>query len=320
VHPIVPCRRAALIMTAWIAIASLEDRALGGIVFPASGTSAAGNPVSFAATLSITGNTLSIRLDNTSPVDSTDAADVLASFYFDIVSGTSRPTLTYQSASGFLYLVKSGTNDLPYFYTPQTFTQASGTASDIRALNNGDNSWQFRTMSVASQPNLGFGIGTVGNSVFSPNGFTPKVVGQGNTMINFAIYRGGDIDPNGVLNDRYLVKNTATFTFTGVGGYTEANIVDKVVFGLGTGPDSTLAVSLPEPGGCGLLAAAAAVLAARRALRRDDSMRRRAGQSRGQPSPSSDGRSSSWLGFPRRCGFASSWRRNTATTSSIGTT
>ena len=179
------------------------------------------------------------------------------------MSGTSRPTLTYSSASGLLYLVRSGTTDLPYYYTPQ-------------------------------------------------------IVGQGNTMINFGIYRGGDIDPNGVLNNKYLVKNTATFTFTGVSGYTEAHIVDKVVFGLGTSPDSTLTVALPEPAGCGLLAAAAAVLAARRARRRTVPTRRPTWPSHGQPS--SEGRSSSWLGFPRRCGFASSWRRNTATTSSIGTT
>jgi hypothetical protein len=265
------CRRAALATTLFIAIASLTDRALGSIVFPVSGTSAAGNPVSFAATLSIAGNALTVQLDNTSPVKSVDAADVLTSFYFDIASGTSRPTLTYSSASGFLYLVRSGTTDLPYYYTPQTFTQGSGTASNIRAVNNGDNSWQFRVMSAASPPNLGFGIGTVGNSGLSPNGFTPQIVGKGNTMINFGIYRGGDIDPIGVLNNKYLVQNTATFTFTGVAGYTEANIVDRVVFGLGTSPDSTLTVSVPEPGGCALVAAAAAALAARRALRRSKS-------------------------------------------------
>lgn len=245
-------------MTLCIAIASLTNRALGSIVFPVSGTSAAGNPVSFAATLSIAGNTLTVQLDNQSPVHSVDAADILTSFYFDIVSGTSRPTLAYASASGFLYLVRSGTTDLPYSYTPQTFTQASGTASDIRAVNNGDNSWQFRTMAAASPPNLGFGIGTVGNSGLSPNGFTTQIVGQGNTMINFGIYRGGDIDPTGVLNNKYLVKNTATFTFTGVTGYTEANIADKVVFGMGTIPSSTLTVSLPEPGACALLGSAAA--------------------------------------------------------------
>ena len=265
------CRRAALATTLFIAIASLTDRALGGIVFPVSGTSAAGNPVSFAATLAISGSTLTVQLDNTSPVNSTDAADVLTSVYFDILSGTNRPTLNYTSASGSLFLVRSGTTDLPYYYTPQTYTQVSGSMSNIRAVNNGDNSWQFRTMNASSSPQLGFGIGTVGNSALSPNGFTPQIVGQGNTMINFAIYRGGDIDPNGVLNNKYLVKNTATFTFTGVAGYTEANIVDRVVFGLGTSPDSTLTVSVPEPGGCALVAAAAAALAARRALRRSKS-------------------------------------------------
>jgi hypothetical protein len=236
-------------------------------VFPVSGTSAAGNPVSFSATLAISGSMLTVQLDNTSPVNSTDAADVLTSVYFDILSGTNRPTLNYTSASGSLFLVRSGTTDLPYYYTPQTYTQVSGSMSNIRAVNNGDNSWQFRTMNASSSPQLGFGIGTVGNSALSPNGFTPQIVGQGNTMINFAIYRGGDIDPNGVLNNKYLVKNTATFTFTGLTGYTEANIVDKVVFGLGTNPDSTLTVSLPEPGALALAAVGTVLLATCRTLR-----------------------------------------------------
>jgi len=259
------CRRVAL--AACLPLVSLAGTA-SGFVFPVSGTSAAGNPVSFTATLTMAQDTLTIRLDNTSPVASSAAADVLSSFYFDILSGTSRPTLNFTGASGYLYLVRSGTADLPYFYTPQVFTQASGTASDLRAVNVGDQSWQFRTLDPASEPQLGFGIGTVGNSGLAPNGFSPPIVGTGPTMINFAIYRGGDIDPQGVLNNRYLVNNTATFTFTGVGGFTEANIVDKVVFGLGTGPDSTFTVSVPEPGGLALAAAAAAAAAALRAAQR----------------------------------------------------
>ncbi|MGB8853989.1 MAG: XDD4 family exosortase-dependent surface protein [Pirellulales bacterium] len=251
-----------------VVMVSLLQNASASIVFPVSGTSAAGNPVSFSATLAISGSTLTVQLDNTSPVNSTDATDVLTSFYFDILSGTNRPTLNYTSASGSLFLVRSGTTDLPYSYTPQTFTQVSGSLSDIRAVNNGDNSWQFRTMNASVAPQLGFGIGTVGNNTFSPNGFTTQIVGQGNTMINFAIYRGGDINPNGVLNNKYLVKNTATFTFTGLTGYTEANIVDKVVFGLGTTPDSTLTVSLPEPGALALAAVGTVLLAAGRTLRR----------------------------------------------------
>lgn len=228
------------------AIASLAGPAEGGLVFSVSG-SAAGSPVSFVATMTIAGGTLTIQLDNTSPVDTSAAAQVLTSFYFDILSGTSRPSLNFTGGSGFLYLVRSGTADLPYFYTPQTFTQVGGIASDLRAVNNGDQSWQLRAMAAASPPNLGFGIGTVANATFTPNGFTPAIVGQGSTMINFGIYRGADIEPTGVLDGRYLVRDSATFTFTGVDGYSEANIVDKVVFGLGTMPDATFTVSLAEP-------------------------------------------------------------------------
>jgi len=214
-------------MTACVVIGSVAESLAAGIVFPVSGTSALGQPVSFAAALSMTGNTLTVQLDNTSPRNSTDASDVLTSFYFDILSGTSRPSLTYASGSGFLYLVRSGTTDLPYSYTPQTFTQISGSASNLCAVNNGDDSWQFRTMAPASPPSLRFGIGTVGNSAFSLNGFTPQIVGQGNTMINFGIYKGGDINPNGVLDNKYFVMNRATFTFTGGSGYyPEHDVVD----------------------------------------------------------------------------------------------
>ena len=271
------CRRAAV--AACLSLVPLVETASGGITFPATGTSAAGNAVSFAATLAISGSTLTVTLDNTSPVNSTAAADVLSSFYFDILSGTTRPTLNYIGGSGFLWQVRSGTTDLPYSYTPQTYTQTSGTLSNIRAVNNGDASWQFKTMDATAAPQLGFGIGTVGNSGFGPNnGFTPSIVGTGNTMINFAIYRGGDIDPTGVLNNRFLVKNTATFTFTGLSGYTEANIVDKVVFGLGTSPDSTLTVSVPEPATYALIVAAAIAVVARRAVRFVRPHKSRAGQ------------------------------------------
>jgi hypothetical protein len=252
---------AAALVTA-VAVAALAASARGSVVVSVAGTSAAGNPVSLQATVSIAGNAMSIVLANTSPVNSTAAADVLSSFYFDILKGTSRPTLTYTAATGYLYLVKNEAVDVPYFYTPQTYTQTGGLLSNIRALNSGDNSWQFRVMNATTNPFLGFGIGTVGNNTLTPNGFTTSVVGTGNTMINFGISKGGDINPVGVLDGKYLVKNTATFTFTGLTGYSEADIVDKFTFGLGTSPDSTLTVSMPEPpalGGMLVLGAGLAV-------------------------------------------------------------
>lgn len=250
--------------------------AFGGVIFTGSGVSAAGTPVAFQAMLTIggsTGNDLTVTLANTSPVNSRYAADVLGSFYFDVASGTRRPTLTYAGASGFVYQVRSGTTDVPTFYTPQTFTPNCCAASDLRAVKAGDGSWQFRTMDAAMYPFLGFGIGTVGNSsspIATGNGFTPAVVGTGTAMINFSIYRGGDIDPQGQLNLKYLVRNSATFRFTGVAGYTEDAIAKKAVFGLGTGPDSTLLVVVPEPEGfvivaTGCLAALGWLLIRRRA-------------------------------------------------------
>jgi len=219
--------------------------------FPASGTSSLGHPVSFRATFTAASGTLTLDLENTSPFATTDAADTLTSFYFDILSGTSRPSLVYESGSGFAYLVRSGTTDEPVYYNPLLSPPAQfvgGTASNLKAVNDYDMTWQFRSMNSGTSPFLGFGIGTVGNSAFSPNGFTPSIVGPpGNAMINFAIYTGDDINPNGVLNYKYLVKDKATFVFSGLGDFTASDIVDKVVFGLGTGPDSTITVSVPEP-------------------------------------------------------------------------
>jgi hypothetical protein len=241
--------------------------AAGDVTFTASGTSSLGTPVAFQALLSIDGDNLEIVLDNLSPKDTTDAAEVLTSFYFDIWNGVDRPTLSYESASGYVYQVKKGLgNDVPVFYTPpMPPVPAANQLSNLVATEKGDASWQFLEMDPTYAPNLGFGIGTVANNALSPNGFTPAVVGPpGNDYINFGIYKGGDIDPSGVLNNKYLVKNTATFNFTGVSGYKETDIRPKAVFGLGTGPDSIVVV--PEPSA--IVIASGALLAVWRARRR----------------------------------------------------
>jgi hypothetical protein len=255
------------------AVACAPRPAAGDVVFTASGTSSVGSPVAFQATLSITGSNLKIVLDNLSPKDTTDEAEVLTSFYFDIWNGTSRPELSYESASGYVFQVKKGPgNDVPVYYSTPPMPPKPGAdmPSNLVAKEKGDASWQFLAMDPAYAPNLGFGIGTVANSGLKPNGFTPAVVGPAGTdFINFGIYRLNDpekcdINPNGVLNNKYVVQNTTTFNFTGVGKYKETDIRAKAVFGLGTGPDSIVVV--PEPGG--IVIAGGALLAVWRARRK----------------------------------------------------
>ena len=100
--------------------------------------------------------------------------------------------------------------------------------------------WQFRgDLDAMQNPFLGFGIGTVGNSGLSPNGFDGALV----SPVDFAIYKG-EITTQPLVNPDRLVKEMAAFTFTGLAGFTELDIADAFAFGLGTAPDSLLT---PEP-------------------------------------------------------------------------
>jgi len=231
------------------------------VPFFGSGTSAAGRPVAFQATLSISGTFLDVRLDNLSPVPSKFAADLLSSFYFDVVrSGSIRPALTYVSGTGQVYQWRSGTTDRAVVYQSGSFTSGLG-PSNLVATAPGDKTWQLRAMDPSLPPKEGFGIGTVGNTLLSPNGFDPQIVGPpGNGQIAFSIYTGADIEPGSQqLDFQYFVRDTATFRFGGLAGFTEADIGPDATFGLGTAPDSI--IELPEPGGVAI-AASGAILAA----------------------------------------------------------
>lgn len=223
------------------------------LIVSATGISAAGRPVSFAAALTFAGDELTIVLSNVSQVESKAAADVLSSFYFDIRRGSERPPLVLDEAGGFVFRVLAGQPDQPEYYTPQTFVNEAGLLSDLRARDRGDATWLFREMDADHDPFLGFGLGTVGNSGLVPNTFNPDIVGPpGKEMINFSIFAGTDLDPVGVLDGAHLVHQEIAFRFTGAAGYGERDVVDLFAFGMGTGPDSLITVSLPEPGGLAL--------------------------------------------------------------------
>jgi len=247
------------------------------VMLAASGSTSGANPVPIAAQaqLALSGTTLSVVLSNVSPGSSSSADQMLSSFYFDIVRNGIRPTLTYESSSGFVWQLISNAPDEPYNYTPPavaggpgTYTLATGTVahvpSDLKAVKDNDRTWQFRSMNDASAPFLGFGIGTVANATFGGgggNGFTESIVGpSGPEFIAFSIYKNGDIQPVGApVQNQFLVLNSATFTFSSaaLADYTEADISPRAVFGFGTGPDTVLVV--PEPGSLALLAAAGLV-------------------------------------------------------------
>lgn len=200
-----------------------------------SGTSSAGVAVSFEAHLTISGNTLTVDLINNSPVHSQNPNDLLSSYYFDVLCSSGRPSLTYISATGDVWLTNKNVAD----------SLATANAN-LKAVVAGDNTWQFRNMNAALTPFLGFGIGTVGNNNLSPNGFMGNIVDG----MDYSIYTGDVTTSN--LHNKRLVKDQATFVFSGVSGCTEADIISPSAFGLGTAPDS-LQYS-PEPATLAFLA------------------------------------------------------------------
>lgn len=240
---------AAAAAAALMAFGCLALPARGAVVVDAAGTSAAGNPVAFRATLAILGDELAVDLENISPVPTSEPADLLASFYFDIERGGFRPALEYRSAGGQVFEVRSKGPDVPVVYTPPATAGGTGTVtpglgiSDLMATKRGDLTWQFRQLDPTYEPLAGFGLGTVGNSELKPANFDPQVVGQN----EFAIFRGDDLEPKGNLPGRFLARELVRFRFGLVGDWTEADIGERFTFGLGTSPSSVIVVQVSEP-------------------------------------------------------------------------
>jgi hypothetical protein len=254
------------------------------VTFTESGVSGAGNPITVSATLVTSGTTLSIALSNIGPRTKA-VADVLTSFYFGIADPNDglRPILTYLSATGTACQVFAGaandslvswqTNPQQLFTTPP----ASLAASNLVAQVAGDSGWQFRAFTNVA-PQLGFGIGTVGNSMiasvagpgYAGATFDPRIVSEtgppGRSMINLGIYSNGnqpfpgDIDPVGDLSGATLVNTRALFLFgssKNLDSFGQSWVQGNVTFGFGTGPSTVL---LPEPGGIAMATSAAVVV------------------------------------------------------------
>ncbi len=231
-----------------LGVASFGGAAYATVTQSVVGFSASGDPVDFAAELSIVGDTLTVQLFNNSPAHSTSPDDLLSSFFFDVVNSTgNRPPLTYTSAFGDVWLTNKSAPDL--LQTAQ---------ANLKAVNPGDHTWQFRALDAALTPFLGFGVGTVGNANLAPNNFHGNIVGG----FDYSIY-AGDVTTQS-LHGYLLVKPSATFTFSGLAGFTEADISGTAAFGMGTLPDGILWT--PEPSTSLLLSLSALALLRRRYL------------------------------------------------------
>jgi hypothetical protein len=252
---------------ACVALASFASIAGAGITYRWSGSPAqpGGSPVSLQADLSISGDTLTVVLANTTPSrsgvsGSTVRADLLSSFYFDIGNGSGRPTLSSFGASGDVWHVHNKAGDVDM-----------GSES-ISYSNTGRGGWVFESWrDWGSEGPLsgmfGFGLGTVGNNGSSviPRDSVWNFPGNRVGGLDYSIYGSGEVNTNKTsLNDLLLVQGMATFTFRGISGWTEAD-VGQVAFGLGAGPDrfETVVVHSPLPGSV-LLGVFAVGLAARK--------------------------------------------------------
>jgi hypothetical protein len=215
------------------------------VPFLFEGTSDIPNDVRFTADLSITGDTLTLVLTNDSLNHTNGASpsaapdDLLTSFYFDVFDGVNRPTLTYETATGDVFLTDKDLTD----------TDVVDKEADLRAFVAGDNTWEFKDNFSLSfgDDTLTFGVGTAGNNNLIGNNFMGNVVDG----MDYGLYADDVTTSN--LDNLLLTTGSITYTWSGATGYTDADISDEAVFGLGTKPDSTGFV--PEPGTALLLGA-----------------------------------------------------------------
>ena len=176
--------------------------------------------------------------------------DLLTSFYFNVLTGTttgSSAPLSYQSALGQVYVTLKDFPDFAATWQPPPPPGGTVTyptppqRSNLQAFNTGDRTWEFRDglNLVASSPPLAFGVGTVGNSDLAPNEFNGNIVDG----FDFGIFVGEVATQ--ALDGSLLVKHSIEFEFGGFSGFSLSQISPHGVFGFGTDPEYL--VSVPEP-------------------------------------------------------------------------
>lgn len=241
-------------------LVALAGPAQATVVYTSAFTSATtGKIVAVEAGMAISGDLLTITLSNNSPTTSSDPADVLSGFFFDLAG---RPTLSYVSAVG--TVANLGTN--PNTLSPDT---------DIKAVAKGDKGWAFvGTFDNTNAWKASYGLGTAGFSK-GADSFSGTIVGG----LDYSIDSGTDVSARNLIRKSPLVYHSATFTLAGVSGLSDSAILSGVTFAFGTAPDAVSAgvlrtvvssnsTAIPEPQPAAVFAGALLMLAgARRRVR-----------------------------------------------------
>lgn len=220
-------------------VSFIAGSAQASVIFSGSGFNPEGNAnVSGSALFTISGNTLTLVLTNTTLPRTTAQGNAMTGVTFDIGGGS--PVLTLTSTA-----LTSGSD----FWTSKTAT------NNAAALNG---SW---TNVLGASPLGEYGVATTGF-----NGrFQGGSIALGNSAPNYGIVAAGTFDGTNVAfggSQFPFVQNSMTFTFTGVAGFTESQIGNvKLLFGTdGTG----IITAIPAPGSLALIGLGGLVAARRR--------------------------------------------------------
>ncbi len=231
--------RNARMSFALLALTAVAGMAQASVVFSGTGINPeAGTNASGSAEFSISGNTLTLILTNTTAPRTASQGNAMTGVSFDITPGSPVLTLTSTAITGGSLL--------------WTSKVASTAAANISG------SW---TNVLGASPLGEYGVCTSGF-----NGrFNGGSISLGNASPNYGIVAAGTFDGSNVAfggSQFPFVQNSMTFTFTGVSGVSEAAIANvKLLFGTdGTGVVTTV----PAPGAVALMGAGGLVALRRR--------------------------------------------------------
>jgi len=236
------------------------------IVFTGSGTQG-GNSVSASASFTISGNTLTLVLTNTSPANSLESpTSTLSGLMFQL--GGSDPALTPVSATASTIL--NSANCTPASACTGANVNVAGewgyqTGFSFMSLSNAEAIGAAGYINTGLPMDIGnFNGGAAGTNISGPASLDG---------IDLAIVSATVGPLNGGLSSVPLVQDTATFVFTGVSGFLESDI-GNVSFLYGTSPEGSVGScaglicggvtgEIPEPAtlmlfGAGLIGLAAA--------------------------------------------------------------